>query len=724
MDKFFLDKQKDAQQGRFGDIPSEDEVEAINPGFSGFPGLNKREEGSEAGGGSARIGRPVRSRPALRTGGPLMGMGSFGPPRPGPGLDRPSSPPHRSSPPHHSGPPGHHSGPSGHHSGRISGPPGRISGPPGQLFGQLDSNPGGHGPPGGDLSSHGNQESESDVGADDPMLIVKDPDTGHVSPDKPIHVAKPKGSFRPGLDIGLDLMTDGKVQDISDLSSESGPRRRGPGGPGGPGPKITEINIDTSDRPRRTHNKRPSRFPGTGRMDTRTLGSLSDDEDDAPPRSDEPIRGPSGGLFEPGFQADGFQVGDEIDINDVEIVDDNDGHGLVNPNDFADMQEVEEEPVRQLSAREEYQEKKKLIKRIKRLMRKGYEPSKAPTSNMSLQILREELESLEDERSLDASIKWQQKMVMGASAGVELLNHVYNPLDIQLDGWSESVFENLGEYDEIFEELHEKYKDSIAVEPELKLLGTFVGSGVMFHLSKPACSPGSASVPGFEDIMKSDPVLAQRYQERAQALFGQNSAAATATAPGEASSYANPGLSPNLGNNFGNMLGTLTGNPTVGTMASMFANGMRTTGTQQGPKPPVRQPPMHRPPMQQQQPPMHRAPMQRPPMQQRAPQGGLGRGPGRGPGVSVNPNRAFGPGNVAPVQAVQAQAAEIEMPDDDDILGSMSSPATIPIMEDLGSESGSEEPVMTRRTKRAGRMGSGHMRAVAEQRTATPITVR
>lgn len=79
------------------------------------------------------------------------------------------------------------------------------------------------------------------------------------------------------------------------------------------------------------------------------------------------------------------------------------------------------------------------------------------------------------------------------------------------------------------------------------------------------------------------------------------------------------------------------------------------------------------------------------------------------------------------------------MPDDDDILGSMTTPDAIPIMEDLGSESGSEgapmAPPIQRRTKRGARAGRGMMsgmgpdamRAVAGNNprdTATPITVR
>ena len=41
----------------------------------------------------------------------------------------------------------------------------------------------------------------------------------------------------------------------------------------------------------------------------------------------------------------------------------------------------------------------------------------------------------------------------------------------------------MGDYDDIFEELHEKYKSKSQMAPELKLLLMLGGSGFMFHLT-------------------------------------------------------------------------------------------------------------------------------------------------------------------------------------------------------------------------------------------------
>lgn len=40
----------------------------------------------------------------------------------------------------------------------------------------------------------------------------------------------------------------------------------------------------------------------------------------------------------------------------------------------------------------------------------------------------------------------------------EFANNKFNPLKFKLDGWSENINDNITDYDEVFEKLHEKYK--------------------------------------------------------------------------------------------------------------------------------------------------------------------------------------------------------------------------------------------------------------------------
>ena len=59
--------------------------------------------------------------------------------------------------------------------------------------------------------------------------------------------------------------------------------------------------------------------------------------------------------------------------------------------------------------------------------------------------------------------------MMACCSGIEFLNNRFDPFDLKLDGWSESVHENVNDYNEVFEELHEKYKTKAQISPELRL---------------------------------------------------------------------------------------------------------------------------------------------------------------------------------------------------------------------------------------------------------------
>ena len=56
-------------------------------------------------------------------------------------------------------------------------------------------------------------------------------------------------------------------------------------------------------------------------------------------------------------------------------------------------------------------------------------------------------------------------MLIALVTGIEFLNTKFDPFDIKLEGWSENVHENVNDYDDVFEELHEKYKSKAQMAP-------------------------------------------------------------------------------------------------------------------------------------------------------------------------------------------------------------------------------------------------------------------
>jgi len=129
-------------------------------------------------------------------------------------------------------------------------------------------------------------------------------------------------------------------------------------------------------------------------------------------------------------------------------------------------------------------EKADLLNKLARLEKKGFKTSGKLNAYTDIEQLRTEYKRIMFQIESDQGIKFARRVLMACVTGVEFLNKRYDPFDIQLDGWSENMMENVEDYDTVFEELHAKYKDKVAVAPEIKLMMMVGGSAMMFHLTK------------------------------------------------------------------------------------------------------------------------------------------------------------------------------------------------------------------------------------------------
>jgi hypothetical protein len=163
-----------------------------------------------------------------------------------------------------------------------------------------------------------------------------------------------------------------------------------------------------------------------------------------------------------------------------------------------------------ISPEEERKKKSDLINKLNRLETKGYTLSKHFSMDNTLEEIQLEYDRLVDAKNLEGSIRFQRQCLMGVITGFEFLNGKFNPADWQLDGWSESVHENIEDYDEVFEELYDKYKGRGNMPPEAKLLMSVVGSGFMFHMSNSFFRQKMAGM-GPADIFKNNPDLAKQF---------------------------------------------------------------------------------------------------------------------------------------------------------------------------------------------------------------------
>ena len=165
-------------------------------------------------------------------------------------------------------------------------------------------------------------------------------------------------------------------------------------------------------------------------------------------------------------------------------------------------------------------EKFKYLRKLETLEKKGVELSKKYTMESSLQEMIGEYETIMEEKSKQNSVKFQGNMLMAVINGIEFLNNKFDPFDIKLDGWSDQINENLNDYDEIFSELHEKYKSKASMAPELKLLFQLGGSAMMVHMTN---TMFKSAMPGMDDILRQNPDLMRSFQNAAVNSMAQTS---------------------------------------------------------------------------------------------------------------------------------------------------------------------------------------------------------
>ena len=178
-------------------------------------------------------------------------------------------------------------------------------------------------------------------------------------------------------------------------------------------------------------------------------------------------------------------------------------------------------PIHRMTPTDIKNEKIDYIYKFKKLGEQGVRTTMNYNMNSNLEEMRNEYLKLKKQREIDNSVKFQRKVLMAMVTGMEFLNNKVDPFAIELDGWSESVNENIFDYDEIFEELHLKYGGDTEVAPEIRLMFALGGSAFMFHLQN---TMFKSSMPGMDDILRQNPELMKQFASAAVGSMGPQGA--------------------------------------------------------------------------------------------------------------------------------------------------------------------------------------------------------
>jgi hypothetical protein len=202
-----------------------------------------------------------------------------------------------------------------------------------------------------------------------------------------------------------------------------------------------------------------------------------------------------------------------------------------------------------ISPEEEARLKQELLTKIARLDAREVTGQRMTMAN-SLDEIKAEVEKRTDSRNLEASLRFQRNALMTFVTGLEMVNDKFGhrlPVKPRLKGWSESVHTNVEDFDEIFEELYDMYKDKAKMHPLLRLAGTLGVSATMYHLTNTMAE--KSGIPGMADLLNEDPELQRQFAQKIAAKMGGgmgNFMAAAMERPSTNASFGYQGQGPEM----------------------------------------------------------------------------------------------------------------------------------------------------------------------------------
>lgn len=124
-------------------------------------------------------------------------------------------------------------------------------------------------------------------------------------------------------------------------------------------------------------------------------------------------------------------------------------------------------------------------------------------NNSTLDEIQNECERVRCAIQSERSIAFYKRMMLLGVQGIEMMNNKFDPMGVDLDGWSEAMGYSLEnqDYDEVMAELVEKYKGAGQMSPEVKLIFMIISSATMFTVSKKISKMDDSNI--FTNLMGS-----------------------------------------------------------------------------------------------------------------------------------------------------------------------------------------------------------------------------
>lgn len=189
-----------------------------------------------------------------------------------------------------------------------------------------------------------------------------------------------------------------------------------------------------------------------------------------------------------------------------------------------------------LTDKQKQKRKMEYLSQLSRLKKKGVYVSPSINTNSGYTDVKNEYMRIRADLDIENGVQFSRKMLVLCISGLEFLNNRYDPFKLKLNGWSETVMEDIDSYDDVFEELYKKYSDVGDMAPELKLMLMIGGSGFMYNMMQNASSFGATASGGraFEnnpEVMQNLINIAKKYPQSESVNTGAEAPNSSYTQP-------------------------------------------------------------------------------------------------------------------------------------------------------------------------------------------------
>jgi hypothetical protein len=156
----------------------------------------------------------------------------------------------------------------------------------------------------------------------------------------------------------------------------------------------------------------------------------------------------------------------------------------------------EDEEYPRMNHEEIEREKGVYLSKLNRLLSNPSVQGRRMNTTHSLQEIKSEVFRIQKDVEINNGINYSKQGLMFCINTIEMLSKTY--VTDSLNGWSNVIMTDVNNntYDQVLEELYEKYSSKISMGPEIKLISMIAGSAFMFSLQKSLVDK-SLNNPGF-----------------------------------------------------------------------------------------------------------------------------------------------------------------------------------------------------------------------------------